>query len=523
MAELSATDPAPRPLGRRLLRWIGFSVAGVAALILMALIALQTPPARRFVERKVTEFLARQDITFASEGFRYNVFGLGADLRNVRVFSPRLTDAPPFLQLDAARFDLSTWQLIRGRYVLDSGTVEGVRIHYFVNEDGVTNLPRPPADPDNPGRPIDYLIADLEVPNASLRYENRQRDIDIALPSASVTMQGRVLVDRHDLTIEANGGTARLQQRTVNLDRIAATLDLGRDDVTIERAELAAEGAIGSASGTFGPFEQPVADITFKATLDAARAANVAQIADPIAGRVSAEGSVMGPIDALEIDGRIVGTDVHYRELTGLNVDAAATYQLGAQYLRLSRFNVRSPTGNIAGEGELALGGAGESHLNATVEALNAESLMRSLRLEYRVASRVDGRINGRWTGTNYAAAAGEAQLFLTPNRGNAVASTLPVGGRVDITGNGERAVVILRNVRAAGTDLNGHVTLGNRQTLDGTIRARSANVQSTINTMETFLGRRRGSLTPVQIGGALTSRRQGSRHSFRAAPERGD
>ena len=30
-----------------------------------------------------------------------------------------------------------TWQLIRGRYVLESGTVEGVRIHYFVNEDGV--------------------------------------------------------------------------------------------------------------------------------------------------------------------------------------------------------------------------------------------------------------------------------------------------------------------------------------------------------------------------------------------------
>ena len=59
---------------------------------------------------------------------------------------------------------LSTWQLIRGRYVLDAGTVEGVRIHYFVNEDGVTNLPRPPADPDDPGRPIEYLIADLQVP-----------------------------------------------------------------------------------------------------------------------------------------------------------------------------------------------------------------------------------------------------------------------------------------------------------------------------------------------------------------------
>ena len=202
----------------------------------------------------------------------------------------------------------------------------------------------------------------------------------------------------------------------------------------------------------------------------------------------------------------MIGTGIQYRELTGLNVDAAATYQMGVESLRIARLNISGPVGHIAGDGELALGGVGDSHLNATVEALNAESLMRSLRLEYRVASRVDGRIDARWTGNNYAAATGEAQLVLTPNRDNAVATTLPVGGRIDIAGNGDRAVATLRNVRAAGTELDGRVTLGNRQTLDGTLRAHSANVQSTINSIETFLGRRRGSLAPMRIGGVLTA-----------------
>ena len=175
MAELSATDPAPRPLGRRLLRWIGFSVAGVAALILMALIALQTPPARRFVERKVTEFLARQDITFASEGFRYNVFGLGADLRNVRVFSPRLPDAPPFLELDRRAFRSELVAIDSRPLRPGSGTVEGVA-HSLLRQRARRQQPAAPARRSRQPRPADRLPdRGSQVPNAGLRYENRQR------------------------------------------------------------------------------------------------------------------------------------------------------------------------------------------------------------------------------------------------------------------------------------------------------------------------------------------------------------
>lgn len=504
MAELSAHNRAPGSPGRRLLRGFAIAVAVLVALLIVAGIALQTPPARRYVERQVTKLLARQDITFVNQGFRYNVFGLGGDLRDVRVFSPRLPDAPPFLELDRARFDLSTWQLVRGRYVLESGSVEGLRIHYFVNEDGVDNLPRKPDDPDNPGRPIDYRISDLNVAGASIRYENRQRGIDVVLPAASLTMNARALTDRHDVTIDASRGTARAGERRITIDRLATAVDLGRDDVRIERGELVAEGATVTASGTFGPFEQPNADLTFHATADAERVARVMNVRDPIAGRVSGEGSIKGALDALEIDGRLIGTDVTFRELTGLHINAAATYQMGAGHLRVSRLDVRSPSGNVTGEGELALAGTGHSHLNATVEALNAAALMRALNLEYRVGSRVDGRVNAKWIGTNYAAATGDAQLFLTPNQ-RAGTSTLPVGGRIDVSGNGERAVATLRNVRAAGAEIDGRLTVRGRQSIDGAVRARAANVQSAIDTVERFLGRRRGSLAPLPMAGALT------------------
>ena len=489
---------------RRLLRWLGIGIAAMVVLVLIAAVALHTPAARRAVERKVTQLLAAQDITFSSEGFRYRLFGLGAELRNVRLVSPHLPDAPPFLEIARAEFNLRTWPLLRGRYVLETGNVEGVRLHYFVNEQGVDNVPRKPADPDNPSQPIDYLIADLEVPDASVRYEDRRRNIDVILPKTSVTMNGNALTDRHTVTIEADRGTVRWQQRSIAIDRIDTVLDLGRDEVKIARAEFEAEGAQLNASGTFGPFEQPIADLVFQATADAARAANVASLTDPISGQVSVEGTVRGAVDALEITAHLVGHDVQFRELTDLAIDTTATYQMGADYLRVARLNVRGPYGAIDGEAELAMQGDGQSHVNASVEALNADALMRALRLPYRMASRVDGRINARWQGMQYQAASGSGQFFLTPNRGAVAASALPVGGRVDVSGTGGRVTASLRNVRVAGTGISGEITLRDRNTLDGVLHARSTNAQATVDALQTFMGRRRS--WPLTIDGALSA-----------------
>jgi outer membrane protein assembly complex protein YaeT len=489
-------------MGRRFLRWIIYGAAAIVLLVIAAAVVVHTPPARRAVERKVTELLAQQDITFSSEAFRYNVFGLGAELRNVRLLSPRLKDAPPFLEIANAEFNLSTAQLLRGRYVLETGNIEGVRLHYFVNEDGIDNLPRQPADPDSPSQPIDYLIADLRVSNAHVRYEDRKRDIDVTLPNASLTMAGSALTDRHDIRIEAKDGSARIQKRSARIDFVEAAIDLGRDDVKIERAQIAAEGAQLNASGTFGPFDQPMVEIAVQATADAARAARVAQLGDPVSGQISLEASLKGQIDALHINAHVVGSAVQYRELTGLSIDTVATYQAGANRLQLSRFDVRSPHGAVTAQGDVAVRGTGDSQLTASVEALNAEPVMRALRLPYRIGSRVDGRLSARWPGLEYTKAAGDARVFFTPVRATATPLTLPVGGRVDIISSGARLAATLRNVRIAAADVNGRITIADRNRLEGALRARADNAQTTINALQAFLGR--GRLVPVDVSGSV-------------------
>ena len=281
-------------------------------------------------------------------------------------------------------------------------------------------------------------------------------------------------------------------------------LDLGKDDVKIERAEIEAEGALINASGTFGPFEQPVVDIALQATADASRLVEVAKLDEKISGQLSIEAGVKGAVDALTIDAQLRGSDVQVRELIDIDVDAAATYQPGQDQLNVSRLRVSGPVGSVSGDGRLALRGAGPSKVNASVEGLNAEPLMRSLQLPYRLATRVDGRIDAEWPGLEYQRAVGNARLVFTPTAPAAAESTLALGGRIDVSGGGARLNATLRDVRAAGAVLNGQVALADRQQLNGTVQARAANVQATVSALEAFLGRR--DLLPMPVAGALSA-----------------
>jgi outer membrane protein assembly factor BamA/autotransporter translocation and assembly factor TamB len=497
------TGIAPRR-GRRVLRWLAIAVLVLLALLAGGIAALQTPPAREYVLGKVTELLAAQEISFGTDEFSYNLLDLSADLRNVRVQSARMPDAPAFLTADRARLDISLRQILRGRYVVESADIANVRLHYFVDENGVDNLPRPPANPDDPGEPIDYLIANLDVPAASVRYENRQQRIDLSIPSASLTVNGSAATDRHAIAIEAPGGDATHGERQVRLDTISAVLDLGRDDVVINRADAAAEGARVHLTGTMGPFADPVADFVVRAEADAARVAAVAALEQSIGGAVSIEATAKGPLAAMVLDGRAAGTGVRYGNLAAMRLDAAATYDMGAKHLRLAHARLDGPAGKVDAHGEMALEGLTPSRLGATVQALDTAAVMSAFAAPYRVASRVDGTVNATWPGRRYVDATGDATISLTPSAPAAVRSMLPVGGRLTASARNGRIQARLRNVQAAGATIAGDVTLVDREALSGDLRLHAPDLARAMASAEAFLGRPAGAFRPVAIAGEV-------------------
>jgi hypothetical protein len=177
---------------------------------------------RNLVRSRVARLLASRQINFNAEQLRYNLFDLSLDLRDVTIKSARRESDPPFAFIKHLEADLSLRHLIRGRYVVEAGLIEGARIHYLIDENG-DNLPRPPSDPNAPGQEIDYLIARLTFADAQVRYDNRVQRLDATLPIMSVTVSGVHATNRHAISVTANGGRVLAQGRDVQLAHLGPT------------------------------------------------------------------------------------------------------------------------------------------------------------------------------------------------------------------------------------------------------------------------------------------------------------
>ena len=499
---------------RRFFIGLGILATVICAIVIVALIAVHTPPARRYVADQVVALLAREQIEFSTNQLGYNVLNASVNLRDVRIRSTTWPDAPVFATIGRAQINFSLFQLLRGRFVVQSGTVDDVDVHYFVDEQGRNNLPRPPADPDAPTRkPLDYLVSSLTIAKAHVRYENRQQQIDARLPISSVQVKGNDLTDRHQIEFDAAGGDMRAQDRQAAIDRLAGQVDLGEDDVSIERLEVDTVGSSAAVTGTIAQFDAPVADLTIKSSVDASRVAPLANLKEPVSGAVTIDATAKGPLRAPVVNAHVSGSSLQFRELRDVQLDATAAYDLATRHAALSALDVRGPWGAITGKGDVAVNGSEESRVQATINSVDAGSIMRALRLPYVAATRVNGKLQAAWPGLDYLKARGTADATLRPTASAMSRSAMPLGGRIVARGNGNRIDAQLLQIAVPGGEVNGTVAISGNRQLQGQISGRAADVGQLTSSIEAFMGRPQGSLLPTPIAGGadVTARLGGS------------
>ena len=182
---------------RQIRRVLVIACASLGLLLLAAVAIIHTPLVTRYVLGQVTQLLAAQQIVVTTDELDYNLFDLSLSLRDAVVRAADPPDGPPFASIARARVDLSLFQLLRGHYVVESAVLDGLTVHYFVREDGTDNLPRPLRTPDAPTEPIAYLIDSLSTQDASVRYEDRLRRVDVTLPIARLAIDGNRMSGRH--------------------------------------------------------------------------------------------------------------------------------------------------------------------------------------------------------------------------------------------------------------------------------------------------------------------------------------
>ena len=276
-----------------------------------------------------------------------------------------------------------------------------------------------------------------------------------------------------------------------------------------ESVDLIAEGAQVELTGTISRFADPQADLRMQGSLDAARAAALAGVEEPVTGAVEFDARLKGRLTEPAIDGRLTASNVSVRNLSGLNLSATAAYDLAARRANLSELHIRAPFGDVSGHGLLALNDTETSRLVATVTGLDAAALMRAFETPYVVSSRVDAQIQAEWPGLDYLHASGAATAALTPTASQPRRSAIPVAGRIELTGRPNVIDAVLRSVSAAGAVVTGRVRLAERRDLTGTAQLRVPNVGRTVAAAEAVLGRRAGTLLPMPVTGAVEAAAQ--------------
>lgn len=501
----SRSDRPRRP--RRALRLAASITGALILLLIVALLALHTERAKRYVLAQATEWLAQEEIDFHASRLDYNLFRLTVRLQDVTLRTLGPNDAP-FAKIAEVALDLSPLDLLRGRYVVQEGTIVRPEIYVAIDEKGHSNIPRvtaepAPKEPPDAETPLDYLIETFSIVDARIRYEDRRQALDLSLPVRSIEIDGSRIPRRHTLRLDAGPGRVELDERSAAIDHIRGDLALDAGAIAVRRLELAVAGSTFELTGSVADFDAPRSDLALAANLDVTKLAAFAGVAEPIGGTLRANLTARGPLEALAVEADVKGDALSFRDLPVLQLDAQAVYDASARQVRLDRLAAVSSAGTVRAQGLVATD-AGDSRLDVHLESLDLGHLTDALALPYRVASRVDGQAGAFWPALDYERAAGRAVLKLTPTRQAPSAGIVPVAGTIVANAEDDDVGVDLRGLRALGTTVDGRLSLAARRDLRGSLTARAVDLEQVVSGAEAFLGEGQGTLVGIPLGGPL-------------------
>src|SRR5215467_15507623 len=127
----------------RLVRFVVYCLGVCLASVVLILLGLQTPPAKRYVLARVQQYLATQNIDLRAGALNYNLFTLSASIDHAIVRATQFPDSPPFAQVGHADVSLSLVDLMRGSYVVRTGNIADFDVQVVIEEDRRSNIPGP--------------------------------------------------------------------------------------------------------------------------------------------------------------------------------------------------------------------------------------------------------------------------------------------------------------------------------------------------------------------------------------------
>lgn len=434
---------------------------------------LSTPVGGRIVTASLTRILSGQHVIFSAARLRFDPLQLRVRADDISIASDR--NAPPLLTVEHLDADVGALALAGGRYVVESLTAHGVKVHYVVDESGRDNLPGT-REPSTATEPLDYLVLRANVTNVAVRYEDRSRQLELVLPVQSVELDGEAATGRHRISLRSGGGSIRASGRVVAVDSVEAAVELGRDDVRVEHAVVEAERSVIRLRGQVQRFADPLIELRIGSSMSLDRIAALAGIPETVAGSLTVDARASGAASSPQVDARIEGRGLGYRSVSGITVSGRLRYDGIERVASAEAMSVRASWGSIGAEGALALGD-GRSRVSIRARDVDVSGLSRALQTPDVAASRIDAEVRATWPGLDYLAASGAADVRLTPEVPSSQA--LPMGGRLTAVADAGKLEIQIASLQAAATNVSGRVTVHDRSRLEGRLLATVTDIQA--------------------------------------------
>src|SRR5262245_47613763 len=219
----------------RIVVWIAGTILG---LLILLLVAIHTPPARRFALKQTTQILGDQGVTFDASSVDYNLFNLTATLRDVTVRSKATPDLPPLAHADRFFVDLSLRKLISGDLHVQDGSVRNPVVHLVIDKDGRDNIPKPPKK-EKESEKIDWFVNKFRIDGGSVRVEDRRQRVDASIPLAQISIDGNPATNNHDVKLTTTPGRLSLEDRSLPIETLTADVQLQENALDVRNLQLA--------------------------------------------------------------------------------------------------------------------------------------------------------------------------------------------------------------------------------------------------------------------------------------------
>ena len=486
---------------KRLLRTALILSTAVVLLIVCAFLFLHTPQAGRMTLGQARNYLLRSGIDLRASRMDFNLLNQSVTLENAVVRSDSAQDLPPLFRASRIYVRLGILNVIRGLVNLEELRIDAPQIHYFVRQDGTTNVPKRGR---SSGPAPDILISRAEVKGGSFRYENLRSKTDLSFPLWQVSVGGeRQSLDHHIVFATQQPASLSLKNRTIPIDSMKFLGNLEKKGLRIDSAQVRSSRTLLSVKGSIKDFSDPEIDLQLDPELDLN---TIGQILGPrnLRGDLSGKVHLTGKPKDLKIDVHLSGRHLDAGHYKGARFNISTRAEWASGRVLLHSFGLDSPEeGTVRGSGELFPGSTTKTNsLEFSLRSFNLFPVWKFVKAPLDLASRGTGKVSLGWKGPLRASQlSGIAYLDLTATQSLPEKYVLPISGKIDVKMQPGRIVGIMNSFSVLGTQLTGPFTLLNLKTVEADVEGYAGQIDAMMAQIAQFAG----DPDPTIIGARMT------------------